>query len=521
MNPFLPFPIFGSGSGQSNPVVSGNSRPGNSLTSTQAGQWYLNGAPVVGQTGSSILIPYTVAPGDLYTQLGSNAVAVSAYDTDASTWFAAIVSNGGTQTPAGYTAQATKWYHDEFFREIKGTSGLWSAILDMGILSCVGDLAAAKVKIKDGTGGTSPLLVASGTAPTFTATGDGAGAKGNGTSSRLATGLPITAGSNSLIMLRQPYTSAAGAGYSMSTSPATGDVTMGLNQSMNVSAFQSSLSYGSRGVYAVDYNAGAAFIYQHGSPYESTSAAFGDGQVDLMGGRRINGTYYYSNIGIAMYAVGTHLTQPQHLALALAMERLAAKFGATLTGIMACLGDSITKGEAPTSQFTDRWTKLVSTTAGKREMNFGIPGNKVRGLGTTIHSRRADLAPWSPEWVTIMGGTNDCTVDTATASQQADFQLCMEQIVDAAIAATGNVRKVVLCSIPWRRSDQPAATLSCTTAYNIIIANVAANKGVRFADVWTAHSAGGGDSLMADALHQNTAGHAITANTVTAAMSGP
>lgn len=58
------------------PAISGAAYQGQTLTSTLAGQWFLNGAPIDGATGDTLVVPETVLPGDAISQQGSNVLVV-------------------------------------------------------------------------------------------------------------------------------------------------------------------------------------------------------------------------------------------------------------------------------------------------------------------------------------------------------------------------------------------------------------------------------------------------------------
>lgn len=61
-------------------TISGETYAGSVVSSNRTGQWYLNGNIVSGETGISFTIPYTVNPGDVISQQGSNSLVVPALD---------------------------------------------------------------------------------------------------------------------------------------------------------------------------------------------------------------------------------------------------------------------------------------------------------------------------------------------------------------------------------------------------------------------------------------------------------
>ncbi len=62
---------------------SGTAFPGNTLTSTRAGQWAVNGVPVSGEAGTTFVIPFSVNIDDVITQASaSNSLAVLAWPSE-------------------------------------------------------------------------------------------------------------------------------------------------------------------------------------------------------------------------------------------------------------------------------------------------------------------------------------------------------------------------------------------------------------------------------------------------------
>lgn len=108
--------------GSAPPVISGTAYPDNTLTSTKAAQWYLDGVAVSGQAGNSILVPRTVTPGQLYSQTGSNTIAVSAYDAAAATDIAAVITAGSDWGDTADRRAQYKWAYSELIRDMKAAS---------------------------------------------------------------------------------------------------------------------------------------------------------------------------------------------------------------------------------------------------------------------------------------------------------------------------------------------------------------------------------------------------------------
>ncbi len=146
---------FGVGFGLSRPgkptpgVITGTARPGNTLTSTRAGQWRINGVDVIGQTGNTFAVPYTTSPGDLITQApASNTRTVAAYDTDAAAEITAVISAGGSGewgSSPGNRAN-NKWLRDDMVIALKA-AGLFTGFkyrVLAGTNTIAGGLVAGK-----------------------------------------------------------------------------------------------------------------------------------------------------------------------------------------------------------------------------------------------------------------------------------------------------------------------------------------------------------------------------------------
>jgi len=508
------------------PAITGTAYPENTLTSNYAKQWYLDGVAVAGQTGSTLVVPFTVNPGQIYTQTGSNSVAVPALNTITTGWHSNIVSDGGVINPAGYGLTPTKWYHDEFFRALVA-GGVWSDVKDGAMLAFLGDTTAIKRKFKDGTSGVTPILVASGAAPTYTPTGDGLGTKGNGTTTTWASGFTIDPASTTVTILRQKYTSVGGnGGTTLSTSPATGDSRIYAGDNQGAGIVNNAPRVGLSCVVSASVVAGVEHSHTHGMSNSPLAGVSGitvtAAPVNLFGHLRFATTTYYTNIGAAIYLVSNYLSEAKQLALAKAIEKLAVRFGVPVGPEIAFLGDSITQGQGATNQYTQPWTGLVAASVGMIERNFGVPSSRVRTAGSqgAIWERRFGPGNWSPSRVCFMGGTNDATSDGT--AQTADFTSKVNDIVDALIAAVGgNSRNVTIATVPYRLSTSPAGQISIGQAYSTIIRSIASAKNVRLADVEAAMIAGGGDAIMADSVHPNTAGHLVIANCFIAAQTGP
>jgi|GEM_PF-5675589 len=108
------------------PVISGTAHPGNTLTSTQSGQWYLNGSPISGETGGTLALAYTaIEPDDEISQQDSNVLTVQSYDTDAATDIAAVISSGSDWGTTDAERRNNKWRYSELVTAWK-SAGVYS-----------------------------------------------------------------------------------------------------------------------------------------------------------------------------------------------------------------------------------------------------------------------------------------------------------------------------------------------------------------------------------------------------------
>lgn len=109
------------------PVISGTAYPSQTLTSTQEKQWLLNGVAVSGQTGSSLVVPYTVIPGDKYSQAGSNEIAVPDYDADAKIDINAALAAASDWGDTANRRAWNKWLYSDLITAMK-TAGVYAAV---------------------------------------------------------------------------------------------------------------------------------------------------------------------------------------------------------------------------------------------------------------------------------------------------------------------------------------------------------------------------------------------------------
>lgn len=189
-----------------------------------------------------------------------------------------------------------------------------------------------------------------------------------------------------------------------------------------------------------------------------------------------------------------------------------------------CIGDSITQGAVlnthvgPEDSYRYRlWYSLRG--AGKSvEMvgpfsqggaytawdnkHAGVPGTKMPAMELAAP---AWISTYSPDWVIIMGGTND-TNDTITA---AGMIARLESLIDTVIGALGTTN-VIVCTIPER-----AGRKALIDGYNALMPAACAGKSVHFVDASSTLTASG---FTSDLIHPTSLGYLIQANAIAAKM---
>ena len=168
---------------------------------------------------------------------------------------------------------------------------------------------------------------------------------------------------------------------------------------------------------------------------------------------------------------------------------------------LVTLGDSIT---------WDAWPDIVDSRDAMVTLvhNAGVPGNTTAQMLARLSK---DVLAYSPEVVTVMGGTNDVGNKVAEATVIAN----LTAIVDALKAA--NVR-VILLTIPPRTDPTFAEPIR---SLNASIRTLAVSEGVALADIYPALAQTDGTyvpGLTRDGLHPSAAGNAAIASVVVDAL---
>ena len=220
------------------------------------------------------------------------------------------------------------------------------------------------------------------------------------------------------------------------------------------------------------------------------------------------------------------------------LRALLARRPAMRAGQFVTYGDSITQG-LYTSDDAHRWANVVAAAKGWSLQNSGIAGtvlqntvqNTATPLGAALSNNGRDtlevrVRNYIPQYVAILYGFNDMRFADPAFSVE-NFANDLGEVVDG-ITVTGlPADNIVIGSPPYFRADMYTGSVApwnaCShekhMAYIAATRSVALAKGTRFADVYAAMAAGGGDSLLnADGIHPNDAGHAVIANAFLAAL---
>jgi len=198
----------------------------------------------------------------------------------------------------------------------------------------------------------------------------------------------------------------------------------------------------------------------------------------------------------------------------------------------AFFGDSITTGSGATDS-AHRFSSLIianKSSLGWVELNCGLSGqslqntvqNTVNVIGGAVQNNARDsyttqLLAFYPQRVFILYGVNDLRLNDA-AFTASNFENDLSEIVDAIIAAGVLPTNIIIGSPPYL----PAATYEANApydggslekhaAYIAACAAVAMAKGIKYVDVYQYMADNGGDTLIADGIHPNDAGHAAIA----------
>lgn len=198
-------------------------------------------------------------------------------------------------------------------------------------------------------------------------------------------------------------------------------------------------------------------------------------------------------------------------------QALQAKYGLPETSdCIIGFGDSITRGTGATTD-AERWLNKLGTALSKGIKNTGIPSSLLtNATGTTDNGQNrweAELveAPYT-DTICMLYGTNDVSASIASATYAASLDVIVSGLLAKGYAAS----KIILGTIPYQQGNANSTRIG---EYNTAITNICTSRGLKApAQVYANMLSGGGDSLMADSVHPNNAGHTVIKNAFQAAI---
>jgi len=446
-------------------------------------------------------------------------------NAETTTFYNRLLTAGGVMDAA--TVQAV----DRLVSRAK-IGGIWTKAVDVGLMAGQNS-AAARVK----------LVAAPGTPTSYSAINmvesDYDQTRGfflySNSNKYLSTGLvPASVGVTSTSMTMAAFipdgTSGSNSGALVGDNPASGDVSVFVNS--NQLGFLSALSNSGAGgqrVQLMSFNGSNEYGYTNNILSYSYTAWGGGGyalnsEVTIFKSTR-NGVVYYQTGSIGGWFVFSGLTQTESALLSSIITDFYKQIGriSLVGGVVVYFGDSITGGVGGTT--STRWSSVVARQIGQREVNAGVPSSAFRGNTASIvggYNRYTDALAIDANTVVMMYGTNDLVNDgiasfTGTASNLTDVTTKTRTVIQNAKAYG---RRLIICSPPYCYTSSAVGTKvkNYLEAFN---SACSLEGGVTFVDCYNIFlDTGSPDSYMNDALHPNTAGHALIAQHVIAAFQG-
>lgn len=182
------------------------------------------------------------------------------------------------------------------------------------------------------------------------------------------------------------------------------------------------------------------------------------------------------------------------------------RYGLTTAAYGNAWGDSITVGFNATDKETQSYMALVQAEFGFDFINKAVSGGRLNypsdlPLSFMPYYLTKELIKSNIGWIFLCYGTNDI-IDL---SWKNDMLTVVTHFLDYGY----DPNKFVLISPPYQ-SDK-VVKLELLVEY---LTDIAAAKGVIFADCYSYMEVNGGDTLLADGTHPNDAGHAIMAQVI-------
>lgn len=222
--------------------------------------------------------------------------------------------------------------------------------------------------------------------------------------------------------------------------------------------------------------------------------------------RGVGGFFFKGNVKAFVVCSGS-LSDSNHNGI---VSQLMSRYSIPLAAdkILISFGDSITA--------SDSWSGPLATNLGLYEANLGIPGTRLTALNSNSGIARFQsqimTRPYSDR-IAILYGTNDISGVVSDTV----FAAALDTVLSTLISVGYNPRNICVGSTPYRTGNGNATELN---AYRTQIVNLTSTYNTRYCDVLQAMRDGGGDTLMADAIHPNATGYALISSVFQTAFTG-
>jgi acyl-CoA thioesterase-1 len=181
---------------------------------------------------------------------------------------------------------------------------------------------------------------------------------------------------------------------------------------------------------------------------------------------------------------------------------------------LVCIGDSLTYGyDVPPGR---GWVSLLARELRMRILNRGACGDTTAGMRLRF-SR--DVLDERPDWVCIMGGSNDILLDITSNATRANIAAMVRQARQADIGVILGIPPLTRpesCWYGWQAAADVVRHNDSITAYRQWILEQFPQPDIGHIDFYEAFCQAGqevGSQLYADGIHPNERGYELFART--------
>jgi len=240
----------------------------------------------------------------------------------------------------------------------------------------------------------------------------------------------------------------------------------------------------------------------------------------------LNYTSHYANGRMGLAFISSFLTGLQSKSLANAIRDFMIQIkrlnnqGSTAL----FMGDSITFGAA-SSLLSNKWTSIVATNIGQKELNFGVGScrlnSNISGGGAdgvqSVMNRYLDSEPIDLNTVFIMIGTNDVGIDGTASGDPTLLNTFSSNYTTVLNYYLSKRYSVVVVGLPFSTNS----TALLRSAYQNITLSVAQSLNAPYVDCETLFSdKSNPSSFFTDGTHPNSAGHKLIGDAVIGVTKG-